>query len=329
MSIRQQGSDDPLRAFGPVWGASGVQGFFGEGYWYQELFARYIPGYSFRGVTFVAKTATAEPQAGNMPLNEDGISPREKRPSCIKVGLWQILWGVMLNAVGLSNIGIASLIDKGRWQEISEPFMISIMAVGRTRGDREAEMRAIVQKLATIIPTLKTVVAVQLNVSCPNTEHAVEANAFVVETLSLLSILSTLGVPVFVKVNALAKVGDVKRISHHGACSGFIVSNTIPWAAIPTGMKYLFFGSRTSPLASLGGGGLSGWPLRRMVCKWVRAARAADIKKHINAGGGIFGLFGVWSVYRAGADSISLGSIAAVRPWMLGPTIAFARWLFR
>ena len=40
--------------FGPVWGASGVQGFFGEGYW----FHRWVPGLSFDGCTFVAKTTT-------------------------------------------------------------------------------------------------------------------------------------------------------------------------------------------------------------------------------------------------------------------------------
>lgn len=141
-------NSDVFKVFGPVWGASGVRGFFGEGYWYQKLFVRWIPGYSFESVTFVAKTATANPTVGNMPL------------------------------------------------------------------------------------------------------------------------------------------------------------------------------------AQFGGGGLSGWPLRWHVNKWIRTARTAGIEKHINAGGGIFGPLGVWRAKLAGADSISLGSIAAVRPWMLGPTTAFANWLF-
>ena len=131
------------------------------------------------------------------------------------------------------------------------------------------------------------------------------------------------------KINVLADVEDVKRITNHPTCSGIIVSNTLPWSAVPTWMQYLFFGSTTSPLAHLGGGGLSGWPLRRRVCTWIRAARNAGITTHINAGGGIFGPFGVWSVWKAGADSVSLATIAAVRPWMLGPTVKFAHWLFR
>lgn len=313
----------------PVWGASGVQGFFGEGYWYQKLCTRFIPGYSFKGIMFVAKTATADPTVGNMLLAIDGVSPKEKRPACIVVGFWQILWGVMLNSVGLSNIGIEALIRKGLWQNIFEPFMISVMAVGKTQGERISEIVKITEHLAEIVPILQAPLAVQLNISCPNTKHKVTKDEFVREVIAFLSILDSLGVPIFVKVNVLADIEDVRKIAHHPACSGIIVSNTLPWDAVPKWMRYLFFGSATSPLAHIGGGGLSGWPLRRRVCKWIRAARKAGIKKHINAGGGIFGPFGVWSAYQAGADSISLGSIAAVRPWMLGPTATFAHWLFR
>jgi len=318
-----------LKAFGPVWAASGVGGFFGEGYWYQKLFARYIPWYSFTGVTFVAKTVTAHPTKGNMPLANDGITPREKRPACIKIGPWQFLWGVMLNAVGLSNIGIVALSEDGGWDTITEPFMISIMAVGKTPEERLGEIRKIAKCIAKMHPWLRALLAIQLNVSCPNTKHKVAQDEFVAEICLFLNILQGLGVPIFVKVNVLANIEDMKRIEKHPACSGIIVSNTLPWAAVPTWMKYLFFGSATSPLTDLGGGGLSGWPLRSRVCTWIRSARKAGITTHINACGGIFGPFGVWSVWRAGADSISLGSIAAVRPWMLGPTVKFAHWLFR
>ncbi len=318
-----------LKHFGPVWGASGVQGFFGEGYWYQRLFARLIPGYSFDGSTFVAKTVTAHPTIGNMPLAADGLSPKEKRPACIKVGLWQILWGVMLNSVGLSNIGIGALADKYHWQTIMEPFMISVMAIGKTREERETEIRKIAMHLAKLIPTLHAPIAIQLNVSCPNTKHKIAQDAFVEEVFVFLSLLAALDVPILVKINILADIEDIKRITGHPACSGIVISNTIPWAEVPTWMKWLFFRSTTSPLAHLGGGGLSGWPLLSPVCRWIKDARKAGIKTHINAGGGIFGPIGVWRVRNAGADSISLGTIAAVRPWMLGLTIWSARKLFR
>jgi len=52
--------------FGPVWGASGVLGFFGEGYWYHRYWKPF--GLNFSGVTFVAKTTTLKERSGNMPL---------------------------------------------------------------------------------------------------------------------------------------------------------------------------------------------------------------------------------------------------------------------
>lgn len=322
-------NSDVFKVFGPVWGASGVQGFFGEGYWYQKLFARWIPGYSFESVTFVAKTATAYPVVGNMPLALDGISPRDRRPACIKAGFWQVLWGVMLNAVGLSNRGIDVLVASGRWHALTDPFMISIMTVGATLEERELELRRIKACIANLTAMRASRVAIQLNVSCPNTaRHSFAARAFVSETFDALSLIASLGVPVFVKFNVLTNVQDAREISRHPACAGIIISNTLPWDAMPTWMRLLFFGSIVSPLTRFGGGGLSGWPLRRRINKWIRAAREAGIEKHINAGGGIFGPFGAWSAKRAGANSISLGSIAAVRPWMLGPTAAFAHWLF-
>ena len=322
--------EELLRRFGSVWAASGMLGFFGEGYRYQEPLKRLIPGYerALRAITFAAKTATADKTTGNMPLEKDGITPQEVRPKCVKLGWWQALWGVALNAVGLSNIGIRRLLEKNEWQSRTEPFMISVTAVKREWAQRLVEMSEIAHAIRTLLKVLMVPIALQLNVSCPNTKHGTARSAFVVETLSFLDILAKLNIPIFVKINALTRVEDMAIIAQHPACAGIIVSNTLPWAEVPKWMRILFFGSTTSPLAHLGGGGLSGWPLRRRVNRWIREARKAGIKTHINAGGGIFGPLGVWSAYRAGADSISLGIISSVRPWMLWPTVAFAHWLF-
>src|SRR3989344_6580999 len=92
--------------FGRVWGASGVQGFFGEGYPYHRL-----PfGPRFSGLTFVAKTATWWPRS----------FPRK-----VHVGLQGLWHGYALNSVRLSNPGIRVLFEDGRWQDRKEPFFIS------------------------------------------------------------------------------------------------------------------------------------------------------------------------------------------------------------
>ena len=88
--------------FGSVLGASGVQGFFGEGYWFHQPWADL--GLDFRGMTFTAKTVTLSGRRGNMPIRAD-FKPQAWFPDCVKA---KPLVGLMLNAVGLSNHGLRS-----------------------------------------------------------------------------------------------------------------------------------------------------------------------------------------------------------------------------
>src|SRR5687768_15371924 len=97
--------------FGPVFNAAGAQGFFGEGYPYHRWWK--LMGLTFKGCGLVAKTTTLHQRPGNMPLQDDGITPQEWRPKCIVV---RPLQGVVLNAVGLSGRGAKPLLDDGRWQ---------------------------------------------------------------------------------------------------------------------------------------------------------------------------------------------------------------------
>src|SRR3989338_1556485 len=62
--------------FGPVLDASGVRGFFGEGYWHHRYCKPF--GLRFDGATFVAKTTTLLPRAGNMPLQSNGVTPIDR-----------------------------------------------------------------------------------------------------------------------------------------------------------------------------------------------------------------------------------------------------------
>ncbi|MEK7078406.1 MAG: hypothetical protein AAB911_02450, partial [Patescibacteria group bacterium] len=105
-------------------------------------------------------------------------------------------------------------------------------------------------------------------------------------------------------------------IANHSACDAICISNTIPWGQLPDRIDWEgLFGSKISPLAHLGGGGLSGKPLLPLVIDWITKARRVGLRKHINAGGGILSIKDGMKVFMAGADSISLGSIAFLRPW--------------
>ena len=86
--------------FGNFLGASGVQGFFGEGYWFHHPWKPF--GLDLSRMTFVSKTATLFARKGNMTLTRRH-TPVNPFPRCVRVRPFR---GLMLNSVGLSNPGI-------------------------------------------------------------------------------------------------------------------------------------------------------------------------------------------------------------------------------
>lgn len=304
--------------FGPVLGASGVQGFFGEGYRFHSPLQSFE--LDFTDMTFVAKTATLNPREGNMPLT-DRYTPREWIPLCIRT---KILRGVILNAVGVSNPGIKSLIDCDLWQRRRTPFFLSIMSVAPTRGERLAELRALLTILATRMDEV-TPYGVQINLSCPNTKS--DPHALIDEVVAVLDIVEDYDIPTLLKLSiASAPVKVVAEFTEHEGCNGICVSNTIPFGWRQIDWRRVW-GSTTSPLAYLGGGGLSGAPLRPLVCEWIARLRDEGFEKPINGGGGILSIEDVDHYHRAGASSIFLGSVVVLRPWRVKSIIQYAHSL--
>jgi len=307
--------------FGPVLDASGVRGFFGEGYPYHRLVKPF--GLNFEGSTFVAKTTTLSPRTGNMPLKKDGITPHDLFPSCVVA---RPLKGIALNAVGLSGPGADFLFRQGRWQQRTDPFFFSFMSVEQTRDERIAELREFVALFATHLPHFRARVGLQINYSCPNVGLHVEELAREVDEGLLIA--SSLNIPLMPKLNVVAPVELAFEISKHPECDALCVSNTIPWGGLPEKIDWeKLFKTSESPLAHLGGGGLSGAPLLSLVSEWVSHARRAGITKPINAGGGILQPNDVDVLHQSGATSVFLGSIAMLRGWRVRRTIARAHKL--
>lgn len=309
--------------FGHVLGASGVQGFFGEGYWFHEYLKPF--GLDFEGMTFVAKTTTFESRTGNMELEED-LSPKHPFPNCIVIKPFK---GVVLNSVGSSGPGAWRLFKEGRWQKREKPFFISFTSVLDRRDKRLKELREFIYVFKVFLSHgFKAPVGLQLNFSCPNVGlHSCElAN----EVYDSLSIASTLDIPLMPKLNVLFPLEVVKEISEHPHCDALCISNTIPWGKLPDKINWKgLFRSDVSPIAHYdGGGGLSGKPLLPLVVEYVTQARERGISKPINAGGGILSMKDVYALYDAGADSIFLGSIAMLRPWRVKGIIRKTNKLF-
>lgn len=298
--------------FGRVWNSSGARGFAGEGYWFHRL----VPGLDYRGSTFVAKTATLESRPGNMQL--DSLwRPVEWLPKCIVVRPFK---GVALNSVGLSNPGVRALLDE--WADAladhSDPWLISLMSVRGTAAERLKEIGDAVGVVSD--RGLPGRAGLQLNLSCPNA--GLDPSELVDEAAGYLDRAAILGLPTFLKVNALFPVEAVRRLAEHPRCDGFVCSNTIPWGKMPDIIDWrALFGTDVSPLAHLGGGGLSGAPLLPIVAGWILAVRAAGVLLPLVGGGGILRPADAELLLGAGADAVELGSISFLRPWRVRSVI--------
>ncbi|MAG11905.1 MAG: hypothetical protein CMI52_03810 [Parcubacteria group bacterium] len=297
--------------FGSVLGASGVQGFFGEGFWFHK-YARPF-GLNFDGMTFVSKTTTLNERAGN--IGEDWHFPK-----CIVVKHGK---AIALNSVGLPGPGADALLRTDRWQRRTEPFLISFMSVLKIPEDRIGEFTQFCRLLAEHRNRFRTPFGLQINVSCPNA--GLDTSHLTDEVKEYVCIANQhLDIPIMIKINATELVAVAKKMSLIDGCDAICVSNTIPWGKLPEKIDWKgLFGSDESPLAKydFGNGGLSGAPLLPIVESWVKKARQSGITIPINAGGGILSPADAERLIHAGADSVFIGSMAFLRPWRVARTI--------
>lgn len=326
----------------PVIASSGMMGFYGEGYPYHKIFRFLFPFlFSFRWITFQSKTATADERVGNMELKSDGVTPVEFNPKCISENL---IKGVGVNNVSLSNMGIFKLLQKGIWQEMTKEIHLSVMLLGVTSKERTEE--AIVIRDVFILYKSEfeaKKIFLHWNISCPNTGHDAQ-NAFIESFMDEYNILSQIGWPIIVKVAWDFPYNIAKKLNDLECIYGFDAINTIPFDAIPYEdkgkyfkyEKFFYAKSYISPLDKYqeifkfkGRGGVSGKPIRKYALKWIIGARANGINKPIIGGGGILNPYNVWQFKKAGATAISPGSITFLRPWNLLPVTLTAKFLFR
>lgn len=313
--------------FGNILGASGVQGFFGEGYWFHKLLSS-PERRRFERITFVSKTVTLNPHVGNMRLSQR-FTPAGPFPLCIRAKPWR---GAMLNAVGLSNPGISALLNDGRLQKRTEPFFISVTSLAESPERKCEEFEIIARSIRNHKKYFRAPFGVQINLSCPNTGE--NPQIMIEYSACALNAMRFADVPLMPKYSiASAPVEAILELERHPYCDAICTSNTIPfgWEGVDWNTVW---GSTTSPLAGLGGGGLSGEPLRRLVCRWIKELRSAGFTKPINGGGGILSERDVVRYYRAGASSVFFGTLAAFASffpwkWKIGPVVHRAnnlRW---
>ncbi|MFH2063192.1 MAG: HisA/HisF-related TIM barrel protein [bacterium] len=300
--------------FGLVHVASGAVGYFGEGYPFHRWLGPLRP--DFGGATLVTKTATAFPREGNMAYRDDGLTPRSSFPDCIVIGWWH---GCVLNSVGLGNPGLERLIDLGRWQRQESPFLISVATVSDDRAGRWNEFSQVVRLLRDRCGEFSAPFGIQLNLSCPNCIPSSKSSVQEVQKLMRLARQGLSGVPVMLKLSVVTRPEEAAELVGQSGCDALCVSNTVPWGSFPRRIDWSgIFGRDDSPLSQFGGGGLSGAPLLPLVREWLVEAKEIGLDCPVCAGGGILSPGDAESLFDCGADAISLGSVAILRPWRVG-----------
>lgn len=307
--------------FGTILDASGVRGFFGEGYPYHRYGRKF--GLDLTGSTFVAKTASLIRRTGYLLYHQDGITPLESFPKCVVIKPFR---GLVLNAVGLSNPGIEKLLADGRWQARLEPFFISVIPIFDQPEWRLQEFVDLMRAIAKRRAEFRAKFGLQINLSCANV--GLNIGQLIEEAQNMLAVASHFlpGVPLMPKFSLETPPEIILPITADENCHALCISNAVRWGALRDRISWRkLFGSDRSPLELYGGGALSGAPLLPLVVDWVSRARALGICKPINAGGGVLSVDNAQTLFEAGADSIFLGSIAMLRPWRIKKLIRIVR----
>jgi dihydroorotate dehydrogenase len=299
--------------FGPVWVMSGLLNFYGQGWPYHKILK--IFGVNFKSVTFVSKTVTLLPRVGNMPLKKN-LMPVELIPKSVHINF---LHKYALNAVSLSGPGADEIISSTQLHKKTKPFQLSFMSVAPTHNERLDEFDKFITILLREYPNFKAKIGVQLNITCPNTEHINPEVKEILKMLDMCNPLSEKGIAIILKISADMPIGNIMSFGEHPNCHAICTSNTINFGYLPEKIDWKKLFPHGSPLLKMNlnvkaPGGISGAPLLPLVIEQIKKLREAGFKKHINGGGGILHKKDVDKIIAAGADSISIGSVAFLNP---------------
>jgi len=264
--------------------ASGALAFDGKG-WLWERPLVWLGLIKPELFTVVIKSLTRNPRIGNL---------RWWKPwTCVR-----LIPGGSVNKVGLTNPGI-------EWwcREVGPRLDFHKFP---TAGSIFGEEKELVE-MAEILNRFD-LVALEVNVSCPNTGHAIEQAEMVVNSVKAVKLASRH--PIIVKVSAdqdyLTIVRGLVGIAEA------VSLNSVPW-------KTVFTNGEQTPLAKLekqvggGGGGVSGKPAQKY--NWAAVEALAKQGSLPVIGPSIMEFKDMEKLRRLGAQAIGFGAIHLLAPW--------------
>ena len=261
----------------PIIGAAGTCGYVDE-------LADAVDLKHFGAIT--SKSITIEPRKGN--------------------STWRILDMPvgMLNAIGLANVGLEQFLAVKLPQATDLPTKLFGSIAGGSIDDYVT--------IAACFDAEKTIAAIELNVSCPNTADGLvfgeDANVLKTLVTEVASVVQSS--PIFVKLSP--NVGNITRLAAaaiDGGAHGLTLINTVSGLSIDV--------ANQSPRLSVGSGGYSGPAIHPIALKIVHDVYHTVAR---DAGIPIIGLGGVthWkdaaAMVLAGASAVGIGTALFANP---------------
>ncbi len=226
----------------------------------------------------------------------------------------------MLNSVGLQGPGLEAWLTRDLPALAATGARVVVSIWGRSVADY-GRAATLVGAAAAASGTGDAVVALEVNVSCPNVEDRSRMFAHSAAATHDALSATACGLPRWAKLSP--NVPDIVEIAAgalEGGADGLTLVNTLLGLAIDTGTG--------RPVLGAGGGGLSGAPVHPVAVRAVWECRSAFPSVPIIGVGGVASGLDAVELLMAGADAVQVGT-ATFRdpraPWKVLRQLA--RWL--
>jgi len=304
--------------------APGAGGMAGEGYPFHRWWLFNRRWYNRPDVIFQTKGISAYKVQGNMPLEDDGVTPTELFPQCIAASF---LRGETINAVGFSNFGIQFYVERGLYDGMDCNWIINFMPLSDRQQTRMREVEHFAAVLKSNWNRFSIKPQICLNRGCPNVDHkAADVAEMRLHHDILLEDLPE-EVPIYDNFSVVAPVSLIVDVSEFS--DGLFIANTIPhdWT-VERGYRWGLGVSDFSPLIGrkvkwpdgeettiTKPGGRSGTRCRPWALKTCAEVRYQNPQIMIIGGNGIQHPDHVNQFCLAGCNGVQVGIAPIVKPW--------------
>jgi dihydroorotate dehydrogenase (NAD+) catalytic subunit len=212
--------------------------------------------------------------------------------------------GGMINSVGLPGPGVDAWIEHDLPALLARGARVIASIWGRTVGDYEAAARALKE-------VAHRVVAIEVNLSCPNVEARAHVFAHAPDTTreATKAVVDALGgaAPVFAKLSPnVTDLVDIAGAAVDAGATGLTLVNTV--------MGLVIDATTRAPRLGAGAGGVSGPPIKPIALRAVWEVSRAHPGVPIIGTGGVSSGEDAVEMLLAGASAVGVGTATFLDP---------------